>query len=148
MIDRQSSGSVRSARSIEPITSANSTVTCLRSPSRLALASRIFSARYAGVRVRGSCSLAGPEPTRVPSPSPAEEPAPLSARPPALQNFLPAGFTAPHSGQSTIAASDAPQAPQKSEPSGFSSPHVGQTISLKELTLIGAAPDIGGGVPI
>ena len=45
MICRHSSGSLPSASSIEPITSANSTVTCLRSPSIATAAARIFSAR-------------------------------------------------------------------------------------------------------
>ena len=35
--------------SVEPLRSANSTVTCLRSPSRALLDVRIFSARYGGV---------------------------------------------------------------------------------------------------
>src|SRR5215217_2229918 len=35
--------------SVEPLTSAKRTVTCLRSPSRAALEERIFSARYLGV---------------------------------------------------------------------------------------------------
>ena len=34
---------------VEPLMSANSTVTCLRSPSRAAREVRIFSARYVGV---------------------------------------------------------------------------------------------------
>src|SRR6266542_3469149 len=49
-----SSGSTCSARSIEPFTSAKSTVTCLRSPSRALRELRIFSARCFGVYVRGA----------------------------------------------------------------------------------------------
>jgi len=47
--DVPSLGSVSSASSIEPFTSANNTVTCLRSPSRTACDVRIFSARCFGV---------------------------------------------------------------------------------------------------
>src|SRR5262245_9249126 len=46
---RASSGSRSASRSMEPLMSANSTVTCLRSPSRAALEVRIFSARCLGV---------------------------------------------------------------------------------------------------
>src|SRR5215813_3633004 len=47
--------------SVESLMSANSTVTCLRSPSRVLCAERIFSTRCGGVYVSGarSCSLAG-----------------------------------------------------------------------------------------
>ena len=46
---RASSGSRSASSSIEPLRSAKSTVTCLRSPSRAALEVRIFSARCLGV---------------------------------------------------------------------------------------------------
>src|SRR5262245_20030508 len=47
--------------SVESLISANSTVTCLRSPSRAVCAARIFSTRCGGVYVSGAraCSLAG-----------------------------------------------------------------------------------------
>jgi pimeloyl-ACP methyl ester carboxylesterase len=48
-IFRASSGSRSASSSIEPLRSANRTVTCLRSPSRAALDVRIFSARCFGV---------------------------------------------------------------------------------------------------
>src|SRR5262249_54647297 len=60
MIRCHSSGSIDSERSIEPFTSANSTVTCLRSPSRALLDVRIFSARCLGVYELGSRSLVLP----------------------------------------------------------------------------------------
>ena len=55
---RASSGSRSASNSIEPFKSANSTVTCLRSPSRAALEVRIFSARYFGVYESGAANLA------------------------------------------------------------------------------------------
>jgi hypothetical protein len=50
------SGSRSASNSIEPLRSAKSTVTCLRSPSRAALEGRIFSARCLGVYESGSRS--------------------------------------------------------------------------------------------
>src|SRR5262245_35399216 len=58
MIWYHSSGSTFSPRSIEPLRSAKSTVTCFRSPSRAEREVRIFSARCFGVYERGSRSLA------------------------------------------------------------------------------------------
>src|SRR5439155_14816508 len=52
-------GSLCSASSIEPITSANSTVTCFRSPSRVARPARIFSARCSGGCERESGAAIG-----------------------------------------------------------------------------------------
>src|SRR5262245_33364278 len=49
MILCHSSGSTCSERSIEPFTSANRTVTCLRSPSSALRVVRIVSARWRGV---------------------------------------------------------------------------------------------------
>src|SRR5713101_8096108 len=59
MICDHSSASICSAISIEPLTSANSTVTCLRSPSRADFDCRILSARCLGVYVRGAGAAAG-----------------------------------------------------------------------------------------
>jgi hypothetical protein len=53
-------GSIDSERSIDPFTSAKSTVTCLRSPSRALRLLRIFSARCFGVYERGKRLLARP----------------------------------------------------------------------------------------
>src|SRR5712691_10014821 len=65
---RASSGSRPSISSVEPLMSAKSTVTCLRSPSRAAREARIFSARYVGVYTSGarSWSLAGADVVAVP----------------------------------------------------------------------------------
>jgi len=46
---RASSGSRSARSSIEPLRSANSTVTCFRSPASALREVKIFSARYAGV---------------------------------------------------------------------------------------------------
>src|SRR5262249_16411532 len=54
---RASSGSRSASSSMEPLRSANSTVTCLRSPSRVALEVRIFLGK-----VLGSIALGGAEP--------------------------------------------------------------------------------------
>src|SRR5882724_11919800 len=54
MIPCQSSGSIDSERSIDPLRSAKRTVTCLRSPSSALRELRIFSARCFGVYERGS----------------------------------------------------------------------------------------------
>src|SRR3972149_2021589 len=51
---RASSGSASASNSIEPLRSANSTVTSLRSPSNAPLEVRIFSARCCGVYAFGA----------------------------------------------------------------------------------------------
>src|SRR6266508_2812987 len=51
---RTSSGSRSASSSVEPLRSANSTVTCLRSPSIAAFEVRIFSARCLGVYASGA----------------------------------------------------------------------------------------------
>src|SRR5262249_4473876 len=72
-------GSRSASSSMEPLRSANRTVTCLRSPSRALLEVRIFSARCLGVYVSGdpNCGGAVIRPSDVPH-SP--------------QNFWPGGF--------------------------------------------------------
>src|SRR5438552_18522187 len=80
MIRCHSSGSSCSASSIEPFTSAKSTVTCLRSPSSALRARRIFSARCRGVYARGSGC---PEETSA------------SRRPHSPQNLTPGAFSKP-----------------------------------------------------
>src|SRR5262245_15503255 len=97
--------------------SQNSTVTCLRSPSRALLDVRIFSARCFGVYVcgelsRGSTGLA------------------VAVRdlPQPPQNFSPPSFRKPHEGH--VDANDSPHSPQKQRPSRFSAWYLGQiTIS-------------------
>src|SRR4029453_15323338 len=56
---RASSGSRSASSSMEPFRSANSTVTCLRSPSSAWREVRIFSARYGGGGAIGGPAWAG-----------------------------------------------------------------------------------------
>src|SRR4029077_2859768 len=97
MISDHASASICSASSIEPFTSANSTVTCLRSPSRALREVRIFSARCLGVEGAGDLGAAAAGPA-------------VSAPPQPPQNFSPGWFEAPHEAQ--IAASTAPHSAQ------------------------------------
>ena len=118
MICRHCSGSLRSASSIEPITSANSTVTCLRSPSRAPRPARIFSARCSGRWERGSGATGAPPITSAASPS-------ASAWAQALQNLCPGGFEAPQLGHRDEPLSDAAQLPQKRAAAGLGWPQDG-----------------------
>src|SRR5207245_5158567 len=117
----------RSARSsIEPFRSANSTVTCLRSPSRALLEARIFFARCWGVYASG-------EPNRdtdgvgsgatgkagVGEPGCGVATASEAPQPP--QNFSPDSLAKPHEGHAT--ASAAPHSEQNRRPGRFSVPH-------------------------
>src|SRR5262249_12542575 len=110
MILCHSSGSSCSARSIEPFTSAKSTVTCFRSPSRALRDVRIFSARCFGVYERGSAARSAIASAWTCPPQP-------------LQKREPAGFDFPHREQTPSTA--APQPLQKRAPPGFSWPHDG-----------------------
>jgi hypothetical protein len=74
MICDHASGSRCSASSIEPFTSTKRTLTCLRSPSTVAFARRIFSARSGtwaadGVVARPSIVNATPQPPQNFSPT-------------------------------------------------------------------------------
>ena len=91
MILRHSSGSCCSARSIEPLTSANSTVTCLRSASTSSLRYVSLTPRcYAGRRSRPPRrSLRGCAPSSSP------EPRPASAGPRRCASTPPAGGSSP-----------------------------------------------------
>src|SRR5438309_302311 len=65
---RASSGSRSASSSIEPLTSAKSTVTCLRSPSSAVREARIFSARCLGVEYFGGSAASAirhPAPRRA-----------------------------------------------------------------------------------
>src|SRR5215472_11047536 len=114
---RASSGSRSSISSIDPLMSANSAVTVLRSPSGIAWAS------------------ASPVTVSVGAPAPAlgirvADAAPRSGDnevPQSPQNFLSSGFSAPHLGQGL--ASCAPQSPQNLFPEGLSERHLLQRIS-------------------
>src|SRR5438132_4487034 len=110
------SGSSCSASVVKPATSANSTVTCLRSPSSALLEVRIFSARCLGVYVwgelnRGSTGLA----------------VAVSDLPQPPQNFSPPSFRKPH--ERHAEANESPHSPQKRRPSRFSARHRGHCIA-------------------
>src|SRR5262249_27175352 len=109
---RASSGSRSSIKSIEPLMSANSAVTVLRSPS----VSVEASASSAVTRIASAGVLAR-----------TIEAFPASAAPQSPQNFLAAGFSEPHLGQRL--PSCAPQSAQNRLPAGFSAPHFEQRIS-------------------
>src|SRR5262245_11467392 len=107
-----SSGSTRSARSIEACTTAKSTVTCVRSPSRALRDVRILSTRCFGVYERGSRSLVFE--TVLP---------PRGARH-FRQKFALGEQLAPHDGHSRPKV--APHPSQKTESAWFEAPHVEQ----------------------
>ena len=106
---RHDSGSSFSARSIDPCTSANSTVICLRSPSIDSRLASIFQATSSGIG-SGAC---GERPTGVPH---------------WLQNLDPGGTVSAHPEQTVSTASDSPQSPQNRDPSGFPRPQLRQTM--------------------
>src|SRR5713101_662195 len=114
MIARASSGSSSSINSVEPLISANSAVTVLRSPASAAEAS-IHSAviGVSGV-LRGDAGECSPALL-------AERAVPQSPQKP-----LPGGFSAPHLGQGF--ASGVPQSPQNFLSAGLSLPHFEQRI--------------------
>src|SRR6266568_3383387 len=98
-----------SASSIEPFTSAKSTVTCLRSPSRAGREVRIFSARCLGVYERGSGAAASIEGSGIRWPHES-------------QNFCPLSLGVPHFGQKDASVSGAAHSLQNFAPSRFSWP--------------------------
>src|SRR5229473_1826058 len=114
MIARASSGSRSSINSIEPLMSANSAVTVLRSPS---IASEVW--RSGAMRTPPSASAADGLPPSATTSVP-------SALPQSPQNFFSGGFSAPH--RAHRFASAAPQSPQNSLPAGLSAPHFAQCI--------------------
>src|SRR5262249_11797474 len=112
----QASGSACSDKSIEPLTSANKTVTCFRSPSSVARVARILSARWLGVyETGGESERAWPAATAVPHsgqnlvvaligcPHPGQ--ARGKAVPHSSQNLAPALFTCLQDGQFIRASS-------------------------------------------
>src|SRR5262249_38016105 len=111
-----SSGSRPSISSVEPLISAKSAVTDLRSPST-ALAA-LVSTRMAFLPANGFFTCSDGAVSRS---------APQSA-----QNDLPDCDSAPHSGQ--IMGSAAPQSAQKRFPDAISDPHLGQRIRLYPLS--------------
>src|SRR6516225_1322011 len=111
MIPCHASGSSSDASSVEPLTSANRMVTCLRSPSRAERDLRSFSARCFGVYERGSGCFDSFE-------------AAASGFPHSPQNFIDGGFSKPQLAHLTF--SDEPHAPQNFMPLAFSKPQAGQ----------------------
>src|SRR5208337_3392638 len=101
-IARASSGSRSCSSSVEPLISAKSAVTVLRSPSRFS------GAGVSATRIGESFDFfAEAAPAGAPS-----------AMPHSPQKRLPAGLSAPHFGQRFATA--APQSPQNFLPAGFS----------------------------
>src|SRR6185295_16007806 len=118
-IRRASSGSRSARSSMDPLRSANITVTCFRSPSRAARPPRIRSARCAGVYALGEAYAAG-----------GEGAAGLvleSAVPQPPQKVDPASLTKPQAAQGTTRA--APHEAQKRRSSLFSTRHWGHCIT-------------------
>src|SRR5215467_4986763 len=121
---RASSGSRSASSSMEPLRSAKSTVTCLRSPSRALLEMRIFSARCAGVYLSGEVNreaLGWLLPLSIW----------ISAWPHFRQNFAPGRFGSPHAAQAP--SRRAPHSSQNAAPTGFSCWHLGQVIRVFDL---------------
>src|ERR1700675_553363 len=113
MIARASSGSSSCINSVEPLMSANSAVTVLRSPSSFS-GSGASLTRTVGVSNFFAAAAAGPP----------------SAVPHSPQKRLPAGLSALHFGQRF--ASGAPQSPQNFLPGGFSALQLEQRIRLSQ----------------
>src|SRR5215471_107887 len=114
---RASSGSRSASNSIEPLRSAKSTVTCLRSPSRAVFEVRMRSERYFGVYDSGDTNRGG---------AAVGVRAVANAAPQLSQNLLPPSTFAPQLGQA--AANVAPHSRQKRAPSRLSAWHRGHFI--------------------
>src|SRR5262245_19063111 len=100
---------------MEPLRSANSTVTCLRSPSRALREVRIFSARWVGVYASGAMKrdgVVGGASTGCPH---------------SRQNFAPAGSAVPHWAHSNTRRT--PHSRQNFAWGGFCCWHCGHCIS-------------------
>jgi hypothetical protein len=128
MMIRQASGSSCSARSMEPITSAKMTVTCLRSPSVMWL-SRILFARCSGMPDGDSEGA-------------------TSSRPHALQYRCPPGFSVPQPAHRTAASSDAAQLPQKRASGGLGWAQTGQSIGPPDRLPHSGEPTPAAGCPL
>ena len=115
MIARHSSGSSAPAISIDPWTSANRTVTCLRSPASSEPLWRTFSATGSGSGSVAETGAAAPRVARCVTWS-------ASAVPQAVQKSCSSEARAPHTGHASASESGAPQPPQKCESGGFDLP--------------------------
>src|SRR5215467_7270930 len=103
MISRRSSGSRRDASAVEPTRSQKSTVICRRSADDIGAAGDGDAASAGALNVWR-----------------------LSAAPQSAQNFLPGGFSAPHTAQRM--GSSLPQSPQNFLPSGLAAPQLGHSM--------------------
>src|SRR5215472_5155972 len=110
---RASSGSRSSIRSIDPLMSAKSAVTVLRSPSR-------FSAADVSVTRMGASFIFAAEAATVAS-------AP-NATPQESQNFASARFSAPH--EAHLGENLPPHLSQKRAPSRLSAPHFAHRMAV------------------
>src|SRR5215467_11553190 len=130
-----SSGSRSARSSIEPLRSAKSTVTCLRSPSRAALEVRILSARCLGVYDSGEANRDWPGDSSA------------TGVPHLLQNRDPDGSSLPH--ELHELPKRPPQPRQKFDPVGFSCWHRGHFMERPYRRLLSIKPEgrrvAGGG---
>src|SRR6516225_12268404 len=129
---RASSGSRSAINSIEPFKSANSTVTCLRSPSSVAREVRIFCARCFGVESLAEAKRGCPLANRSPVAGEGREGGGASCAPHSEQNFAEAGLPWPHAGQAR--GSGAPHSEQNFAASGTLALQLGQFIDASETT--------------
>src|SRR5260370_25002071 len=116
MIARASSGSSSSINSVEPLISANSAVTVLRSPS---IASEVC---HSGAM---RTPLVASDDDVLPPFAATSLPSTLPQSP---QNFFSGGFSAPHCPHRF--ASGAPQSPQNRLATGLSTPHFAHSIAV------------------
>src|SRR6266446_7052153 len=107
MMARASSGSRSCSSSVDPLISANSAVTVLRSPS--SPTPRSTSSLFGVAEGAGAAAAGGGA---------------LSGAPQSPQNLCPCGFSALHFGQRFL--SSAPQLPQNFLLAGFSEPQLAQ----------------------
>src|SRR5260370_11652611 len=139
MTAAQSSASKASARSIEPFTSAKSTVTCLRSPGRTG-AVRGAGDASAGSGVGGEVGsrLSGwPHTAQKRSPTSARLPQPGhglgNGRPQAVQNLTPSRLANPQAAQGKLTADPGAESPG-SAPTRGASPCQEPTVERHPLT--------------
>src|SRR5215471_15153820 len=109
---RASSGSRSSISSIEPLMSANSAVTVLRSPSRFSAADVPVTRMGVSFIFAAGAAIVASAPNAAPQES---------------QNFASVRFSAPHEGH--LGESFAPHLSQKRAPSRWSAPHLEQRIA-------------------
>src|SRR5262249_39318404 len=109
---RASSGSRSSINSIEPLMSANSAVTVLRSPSRFSAADGSVTRMGASFIFAAGVAIVASAPNAAPQES---------------QNFASVRFSAPH--EEHLGENLPPHLSQKRAPSRLSAPHLEQRIA-------------------